>query len=559
MAEESLTFMPPPLLQLQRPWLRTYPQSHRDINFAPRCTDALSLFRHAVRQGPANAAIHYFDATLSYADLDALSDSFAGWLARSGIGVGDRVALFMQNIPQFVICLVGAWKLGACGVSINPMSRARELRLLLQDSGARVLVTQRDLYMDVARDVLAEFPAVIAVATSPRDFQGRNDTRLFAGPDEPPAHRVADLKEVLQEPVSKANLCFACGPDAAAMIVYTSGTTGVPKGAVVSHRNIAFEGDVWRSWIGARDGGPILAIAPLFHITGLGAHIALAFAAAAPLILAMRFHPEVMSVAAQEYRAEVVIGAITAFIALLSAPGVRPEQWQTVRVVCSGGAPVPAAVAAEFQQRFGLPVYTGYGLTETCSMVVATPPGMTAPIDANGALSVGLPAFETDVYVAGDAGQVLPVGEIGEIMLRGPQVVSGYWGQPKESAEAFFDGWLRTGDVGYMDADGWLFLVDRKKDMIIASGYKVWPKEVEEVLYTHPAVREAAVVGVPDSYRGETVKAVVSLKAEHCADAAELMAYCRERMAAYKQPRIVEFLPELPKTLTGKILRRELR
>jgi long-chain acyl-CoA synthetase len=172
---------------------------------------------------------------------------------------------------------------------------------------------------------------------------------------------------------------------------------------------------------------------------------------------------------------------------------------------------------------------------------------------------VGLPAFEADVYVADDAGQVLPVGEIGEVMLRGPQVVSGYWGQPKESAEAFFDGWLRTGDVGYMDADGWLFLVDRKKDMIIASGYKVWPKEVEEVLYTHPAVREAAVIGVPDGYRGETVKAVVSLKAGHCVDAAELMLHCRERMAAYKQPRIVEFLPELPKTLTGKILRRELR
>ena len=538
-----------------RPWARVYPNGDA---FAARFTDALSLLRHAVAQNPDGAALHYFDGTLSYGELDALSDAFAAHLAREAVQAGDRVALFMQNTPQFVVCLVRAWKHGCTGVSVNPMSRGRELRLLLADSGARVIVAQRDLYAEVACEVLADFPGVHAITFNPREWQTRNDPRVFDREDTGVPEGTTDLQAVVQPGTGRVT---ARGAEAAdpAMIVYTSGTTGVPKGAVVSHGNLAFNADVWRAFCGLRDGGPILAVAPLFHITGLVGHMAAAFACAAPMILAMRFHPEVVAEAAEEHRAEFAVGAITAFIAMLASPRVTPQQLRTIRLVCSGGAPVPAAVAAEFEQKFGLPVHCGYGLTETTSIAVAVPPGRRAPIDANGALAVGVPVFATDCHIAGDRGERLGPGELGEIMLRGPQVVSGYWKRPQETAEAFLDGYLRTGDVGYMDAEGWLYIVDRKKDMIIASGYKVWPKEVEEVLYTHAAIREAAVIGIPDAYRGETVKAVVSLKPGHDLNEAELEAFCRERLAAYKVPRVVQVLPELPKTLTGKILRRELR
>jgi long-chain acyl-CoA synthetase len=539
-----------------RPWLGLYPQGD---TFSPRFEDGLSLFRHAVAQAPDAAALHYFDRTISYRELDRLSDAFAAALADEGIAPGDRVALYLQNVPQFVLCLVGAWKAGAVGVSINPMSRARELRLLLQDSGARVLVAQRELHAQVVREVLPDFPQLVAIATSPREFQGRDDPRVFEAPELAPPDDAADLATLLRARSGRAAGRPAADPAAAAMIVYTSGTTGVPKGAVVSHRNLAVDAELWRAYCRLRDGGAISAIAPMFHITGLVGHMAAAFACAAPMILSMRFHPDVVAEAAAEHGAEFMTGAITAFIALMNSPGVQPSQLRSVRRVYSGGAPVPAAVAAAFEQKFGLPVHNGYGLTESSSIAVGVPADARAPIDENGALSIGVPVFATDCYIAGDRGEPLPAGQPGEIMLRGPQVVGGYWQRPAETQEAFFDGFLRTGDIGYMNAAGWLFIVDRKKDMIIASGYKVWPKEVEDVLYTHPAVLEAAVVGVPDSYRGETVKAVVSLKAGSSLDAATLEAFCRERMAAYKVPRMVEFLPELPKTLTGKILRRALR
>jgi len=543
-------------MQAYRPWERLLPQAGR---FEPRFSDALALFRHAADTAPEAPALHYFDATLSYRTLDALSDAFAAWLTAQGVVGGDRVALYMQNVPQYVICLVGCWKMGAIGVSINPMSRARELSVLLDDSGARVLVLQRELYAQVGREVLAERPDVLAVTTTARQFQTRNDARLFDGEDTAVAPGIPDLDTILSKTHTARPAPARPQPDDPAMIVYTSGTTGVPKGAVISHRNMAVDAEMWRSFCQLRDGGPVLGIAPLFHITGLVGHVATAFACAAPLILSMRFHPDVMAESAAEHGAEFITGAITAYIAMMNSPGVTRDHLRSVRCLYSGGAPVPAAVAAEFERKFGLPVHAGYGLTETASVAVGVPPGVRAPIDDNGALSVGIPVFDTDCVIADDAGQPLPAGHTGEILLRGPQVVSGYWQRPEESAAALKNGFLHTGDVGYMNDDGWVFVVDRKKDMIIASGYKVWPKEVEDVLYTHPAVREAAIVGVPDSYRGENVKAVLSLKPGQAVQADELQAWCRERMAAYKVPRIVEFRDELPKTLTGKILRRELR
>ncbi len=261
-----------------------------------------------------------------------------------------------------------------------------------------------------------------------------------------------------------------------------------------------------------------------------------------------------------EHEPRFTIGAITAFIALMNHPAASSRSFASFRQLYSGGAPVPPAVVEAFRDKFGLYIHNGYGMTETTSPSHVVPFGREAPVDpASGSLAIGVPVFNTESWIAGDDGQPLPPGEIGEIVVRGPQVVPGYWQRPEETKTAIREGWLFTGDVGFMDEAGWFYLVDRKKDMINAAGFKVWPREVEDVLYTHPAIREAAVIGVPDPYRGETVKAVVSLKPGMSVSAEELIAFCKSRMAAYKYPRIVEIRDELPKTSTGKILRRALR
>jgi len=301
-------------------------------------------------------------------------------------------------------------------------------------------------------------------------------------------------------------------------------------------------------------------VAPLFHITGLIGHIAVSLLAPATLVLAYRFHPDVVLDAIREHRPTFTIGAITVFIALLNTAGVSRADFASFRRFYSGGAPIAPSVLAQFERATGHYIHQAYGLTETTSPSHLGPPGVAVPVDpVSGALSVGLPVFNTVVRVQDDDGKDLPVGEIGELVTSGPQVVSGYWGEPDETARSLPGGALHTGDVGFMDERGWFYLVDRKKDMINAAGYKVWPREVEDVLYGHPAVREAAVVGVPDAYRGETVRAYVSLKPGTSASPEELIAFCRERMAAYKYPRQLELVDELPKTVTGKILRRELR
>jgi long-chain acyl-CoA synthetase len=329
---------------------------------------------------------------------------------------------------------------------------------------------------------------------------------------------------------------------------------------MTTHRNVVFNAQTYRDWVGIDSDDVVLGIAPLFHITGLVGHIAVSLLTGAPLVLMYRLDPALTIETVRTERATFTVGSITVFIALMNAPDADKEDLASLTKIYSGGAPIPPSTVKAFQSAFGHYIHNVYGLTETTSPSHAVPIGVEAPVDeASGALSVGVPVYNTTVRIVGDDGEDLPAGEVGELVTTGPQVVAGYWNKPEETAKALPGGSLHTGDVGYMDDQGWFYIVDRKKDQINAGGYKVWPREVEDVLYEHEAVREAAVVGVPDDYRGETVKAYVSLRPGKNVTEGELIAFTKERMAAYKYPRQIEFLDEIPKTVTGKLLRRELR
>ncbi|GAA3385087.1 class I adenylate-forming enzyme family protein [Cryptosporangium minutisporangium] len=544
-----------------RPWLAQYGED-RPADLVPDHATMLDLFRASVAKAPATEVIRYFDGVLTLAEVDRASDALAVALLDRGFGAGDRLALYLQNNPAFVIGLLAAWKTGGIAVAINPMNKHRELTYLLADSGATALLCLDDLYSDVGRTVVASGDTAVrlVITASALDWQQRVDPRLFAHVVKPVVEDALDLVDLLDQHEGQSPPLADPAPDDVAVLSYTSGTTGVPKGAMNTHRTLAFNSQTYRDWMALTPADRVLGVAPLFHITGLVGHVGIALLVPCPLILAHRFHPGVVLDAIREHRPTFTVAAIPVFISLADQPDATREDFASLTIAYSGGAPIAPAVRDRLRTRTGLEIHNIYGLTETNSPSHAVPYGAAAPVDpASGALSIGVPVFNTVVRILGDDGEEAEVGEVGEIAIRGPQVVPGYWNKPDATAEAIPGGELRTGDVGFMDPDGWFYLVDRKKDMINAAGYKVWPREVEDVLYTHPAVREAAVVGVPDAYRGETVKAFVSLLPGKSASPAELVEFCRQNMAAYKYPRTVELVDELPKTTTGKILRRELR
>lgn len=544
-----------------RPWLARYPAgSPADIEVEH--PTALAVFDAAVAAEPDSAFLHYFDATLTFAEVNAAADAVAAGLVAEGFGTGDRLAVYVQNNPAFVIGIVAAWKAGGIAVAINPMNKQRELTYMLVDSGATALLTLDDLYVDVAEPVIRTGTTAVrtVVTTSPLDFQTRDDPRLFAGAQRRRPAGTHDLVETIERFDGTPQPAPSPTADDIAVLTYTSGTTGEPKGAMNTHGNLAFNAQTYRDWTGLKPGEGVLGVAPLFHITGLVGHVMTSMLVRAPLTLTHRFAPDVTLDAIRERRPVFTVAAITAFNALSAASGATPADFESLRVLYSGGAPIAPAMADRLEKVFGAYIHNIYGLTETSSPSHGVPLGVRAPVDpTSGALSVGVPVFNTVVRVVGEDGDDVAVGEVGEFVTSGPQVVRGYWNKPDKTAESIPGGELRTGDVGFMDSDGWFYVVDRKKDMINASGYKVWPREVEDVLYTHDAVREAAVVGVPDEYRGESVKAYVSLQDGASVEPEELIAFCKEQMAAYKYPREVEIVGELPKTVTGKILRRELR
>ncbi|WP_030021411.1 class I adenylate-forming enzyme family protein [Streptomyces monomycini] len=542
-----------------KPWLAQLTDAQR-APVVPH-PSALHAFRDAVRRAPDRTALAYFDGRLSYAEADALSDGVAGHLAARGFRRGDRAAIMLQNTPHFVLALLGVWKAGGIVVPVNPMYKSAEMTHVLTDAEVTALICADRTWDAFLRATAAAAPSVrIALTACELDLQTRDDARVLRGERLGPREGADDLLAVARAYEGKPpGVTLPVATDTA-LISYTSGTSGTPKGATNTHGNIAYNAERQRTGLALPDGATYFALAPLFHITGMVCELAACLTNAGTLALAYRFEPGVVLDAFLEHRPAYTVGPSTAYMALAAQPGVTREHFASFSSLSSGGAPLPPALVEKFRAAFGPYLHNGYGLTECTAPCASVPPGREAPVDpSSGTLAVGVPGPDTVVRIIDDQGRAVPFGEQGEIAVRGPQVVPGYWRRPDATAETLPDGELRTGDIGFMDADGWLYVVDRKKDMINASGFKVWPREVEDVLYGHPAVREAAVVGVPDAYRGESVKAYVSLRPGQRAEPAELAGYCRERLAAYKYPRQVEILPELPKTTSGKILRRELR
>ncbi|WP_372450620.1 class I adenylate-forming enzyme family protein [Dietzia psychralcaliphila] len=545
-----------------RPWRELY-RPGLDESLVERRTTLVDAWRSRVDASPDRTAIAYFDTTLSARDVDGMSDALGAALQERGVGAGDRVGIHLQNIPQYAIALIALWKIGAAAVVLNPMYFGRELRLPVEDSGAvGIIATDRDV--PAIRESTQGTDAGWILSTSERDLQTRNDPRVFggaeSGAESSAASEDGELVELIAAFSGRTPEPVTVSPDDLALLTYTSGTTGPPKGAMNSHANVVAVARSFADFVGVVPGDVVLAIAPLFHITGAVINATLGLLADTTLVFAGRFRPEVVLDAFREHEVTYTIGSITAFNALMRLDEAGPEHFESVKTLYSGGAPIPPSTVERFRERFGHYIHNGYGMTETTSGVVAVPPGLRAPVDeSSGTLSIGVPLPGIDATVVGVDDHPVPAGEQGELVLSGPQIVSGYWRNDAATASTMPGGRLHTGDVAVMDEAGWVYLVDRLKDQINASGYKVWPREVEDALYEHDAVFEAAVVGLPDEYRGEKVVAFVSLKAGQTASEDELVAFAASRLAAYKRPTEVHVVGELPKTQTGKIRRRELR
>ncbi len=516
-------------------------------------------WRARVDRNPEGIALAYFDARLTARQVEEESDALAVALQELGTRRGDRVGVYLQNIPQYAIVLLALWKIGAAALILNPMYRNRELRALIDDAEAYgFLCSDTDVPESVA--TLAGSSVRWMVSTSALEYQTRNDSRVFDSLERGPVAPQGDLADLIARHRGRAPEQVELAPADVALLAYTSGTTGPAKGAMNTHGNLLAVTSTFADWVELEPGDVIFAMAPFFHITGAVVNAAISLLTDTTLAMVGRFQPEVALDAFVEHGVTYTIGSITAFNAMSQLPHVSRAHFATAKRFYSGGAPIPPATVERFEERLGVYIHNGYGMTETSSAVIAVPPGARAPVhQPSGTLSIGVTLPGVHARVLDATGQALPPGEQGELEIAAPQVIPGYWGKPEATAATMPEGRLRTGDVAIIDEDGWVYLVDRLKDQINVSGYKVWPREVEDALYEHRAVREAAAVGEPDEYRGECVVAHVSLVAGGTVTPEELIAFVRERLAAYKVPRRVHLHDELPKTATGKIRRNVLR
>ena len=529
-----------------------------------------ALLERTAREHPETVATVFggavagrcIDSAMTYRNLDELADRFAAGLQRLGVKKGDRVALVLPNCPQFVYSFFGSLKAGAVVVPTNPLYTVRELHNQLADSGARVVVVLSRLYPQVAEAAIGTSVDRIVVTNVKEHFPVALRVLFTALRERKEGHRVdlrGDaramwLKDMLADRTARVPVDVA--PADLAVLQYTGGTTGVPKGAMLSHRALVANVHQCKAWHAAiGNGDRILAIMPFFHVYGLTVVMNLAVLNAMTMVLIPRPELRHIFLATQKHRPRFFPGAPRIYILLNDSPDLPKYDLRSIEWFLSGSAPLPVEVMRRFEQLTGGKVLEGYGLTEAAPVTHSNPrEGIRKPG------SVGLPMPDVDCKIVDiETGtREVAAGEAGELCVRGPNLMDGYWQRPEETAAVLRDGWLYTGDIVRMDEDGYFSVVDRKKEMIIVSGFKVYPREVDEVLYAHPSVLEAAAVGVPHPSKGEVVKAFVVLRPGAGATAQELMDHCRANLAPYKVPVEIVFRAELPKTLIGKVLRRQL-
>ncbi len=554
-----------PMARPERPWVAHYEQGvGADVDIPAIPVDG--LLRRAAKQAPDTTALNFLGARTSYAELDQAADRFAHVLRSMDVKKGDRVSIHLPTTPAFVIALMGALRAGAVAVPMNPLYVERELKILFADTTPAVSVTM-DVLVPRMRKVAGDGggrPGRLIV-TGIQDslpvpirwlypIKARREGRWNPQPhnDETP-----NLFRLLAEASAEA-VESSAAPDDLAVLQPTGGTTGTPKAAMLTHRNLVANACQVAAWFpSATDDGPpvLLCPLPLFHIYGLTVDLNYAMLTGGTLLLLPRFDPHQVLKTAAKYHPRLFPGAPTMYQTLARYPGVEKYDLSSIDACISGAAPLGLEVQRSFEAITGGRVCEGYGLTE------ASPVTHCNPIRGdrrNG--TIGLPFPSTDARVIdSETGATVPVGETGELEVQGPQVMSGYWHRPEETAAVLRDGWLRTGDIATMDDDGFFTIVDRAKDLIIVGGINVYPREVEDVLVCHPAVVDAAVIGVPEERLGEVPFAFVVLNEGATTTVPELLDHCRTNLARFKVPSGIEIRSELPKTMIGKVLRKDLR
>lgn len=556
--------------ELARPWLRNYPgEIAHSINYPNH--SIVQFLINAVNHYPDHTAVHFLGKTMTYRELHTDAVRLANGLISLGIAKGDRVAIMLPNCPQAVVSYYGVLLAGAVIVQTNPLYVERELEHQLSDSGAVAVITVDLLYARLSR-VRGNQPETgplpqlrHAIITSIKDglpfpknilYPIKQRKEGFRADIPYGSYGVVAYKRLLAVKHQLPLLPELAEGHELAALQYTGGTTGTPKGVMLTHRNLIANTMQISAWCyKAQDGKEkFLAALPLFHVFGLTVLMNMSVLRAGTLILLPRFEPETVLQTISQQHPTIFPGAPTMYVALINHKDAAKANLSSINVCVSGSAALPLEVQEQFESLTGGRLIEGYGLTEASPVTHANPIWGLRKIG-----TIGLPFPDTDAVVIDPVtGEHLPVGELGELIVRGPQVMKGYWNKPEETAKVLRDGWLHTGDLATMDEDGYFTIMDRIKDIIIAGGFNIYPREVEEVLFEHPAVREAAVVGVKDAYRGETVKAFIVLKEGWQVSRSQLDRWCRERLAAYKVPHHYTFRESLPKSMIGKVLRRKL-
>ncbi|MBN8236879.1 long-chain-fatty-acid--CoA ligase [Halobacillus kuroshimensis] len=552
------------MTDFQRPWHKYYPpEVPVEMEYDQRPLQ--DYLRDTAQAYGGKKALYFMGKELSYKEVYDQSLAVASYLQQLGVEKGDRVSIMLPNCPQSVVAYYGVLLAGGIVVQTNPLYMERELEYQMKDSGAKVIICLDILYPKAA-NVKPETDLEHIIVTGIKDYlpfpknkiypfiQKRQYQVLVKPEQSTDTHLWTHL---LKESTREVKPVDVDPLEDLALLQYTGGTTGFPKGVMLTHYNLIVNTQMAKKWLyKCRDGEErVLAILPFFHVYGMTSVMNLSVMMGNKMILMPKFDAEAVLKVIEKQRPTLFPGAPTIYIALLNHPNLKKYDLSSIEACISGSAPLPVEVQEQFEKITGGRLVEGYGLTETSP---TTHSNLIWGHRISG--SIGIPWPDTDSKIFRmDADEEADYGEIGEIVVKGPQVMKGYWNRPEETAQVLSeDGWFRTGDMGYMNEDGYFYIVDRKKDMIIAGGYNIYPREVEEVLYEHSEVQEAVVVGVPDPYRGETVKAFIVRKQDSDITEDELNEFCRKHMAAFKVPRLYEFRDELPKTAVGKILRRQL-